>query len=506
MAMRERIHKPKSFQPIPYTNLKTSLLKKQEILPRPEAPQTISKYSITLAEKKELIRLRAIDQYGGQLSEENQARLTYLQTKKANTLMRRFDRSAEEIRIFGKKELIVRSDRKEPIESVQAKLTIGKPNDKYEQEADKIAEQVMNAPQPVQRQDLPEQDEEVRAKPKSYQITPLLQPKLENMAVDDEELMQPKSMLQRQTEMSLEEDEDLMQAKSLVQAQLNDLPLDEEEEMMQAKGNGNRSNADTEDLENKLNNTKGGGSPLPETTKGFMESRFGADFSDVRVHNDSTAASMNQSIQAQAFTQGKDIYFNTGKYSPDSNEGKSLLAHELTHVLQQRGDEIAPKEDRQLIQRDDRGDRSTAREKEFDRQRRRTEGGGRSRTREQGGDFESDWAGRAILYRYLRGGGDWTIDNNPQWSEYMKNNRSLQKILRPRILLLARNLTSASERIDETFHVNIENGEGIIGYQYLHGTNPKAGNFQIVGNVSKIPKENGNTVVVLQLSYTWNDE
>ena len=78
-----------------------------------------SSYSITPAEKKELIFLRAIDQYGGQLSEENQARLTYLQTKKANTLMRRFDRSAEEIRIFGKKELVVRSDRQEAPQAQQ---------------------------------------------------------------------------------------------------------------------------------------------------------------------------------------------------------------------------------------------------------------------------------------------------------------------------------------------------------------------------------------------------
>ena len=101
------------------------------------------------------------------------------------------------------------------------------------------------------------------------------------------------------------------------------------------------SQVDTEDLENKLNNSKGGGSPLPEETKGFMESRFNADFSSVRVHTDSTASRMNESIHAQAFTQGQDIYFNSGKYSPNSNEGKSLLAHELTHVLQQKGEEIS---------------------------------------------------------------------------------------------------------------------------------------------------------------------
>ncbi|MGK7947778.1 MAG: DUF4157 domain-containing protein [Xenococcaceae cyanobacterium] len=53
---------------------------------------------------------------------------------------------------------------------------------------------------------------------------------------------------------------------------------------------------------------------------------FGTDFSDVKVHTDSSAVQMNQDIQAQAFTHGQDIYFNSGKYSPDTNEGKSLLA------------------------------------------------------------------------------------------------------------------------------------------------------------------------------------
>ncbi len=70
-----------------------------------------------------------------------------------------------------------------------------------------------------------------------------------------------------------------------------------------------------------------------------MEPRFGTDFSNVKVHTDSSAVQMNQDIQAQAFTHGQDIYFNSGKYSPDTNEGKSLLAHELTHVVQQRGGE-----------------------------------------------------------------------------------------------------------------------------------------------------------------------
>ncbi len=66
-----------------------------------------------------------------------------------------------------------------------------------------------------------------------------------------------------------------------------------------------------------------------------MESSFGTDFSGVRIHNDSSSVQMNKDLQAQAFTNGSDIYFNSGKYDTNSKGGKHLLAHELTHVVQQ---------------------------------------------------------------------------------------------------------------------------------------------------------------------------
>jgi Zn-dependent peptidase ImmA (M78 family) len=88
------------------------------------------------------------------------------------------------------------------------------------------------------------------------------------------------------------------------------------------------------DLENQLNASKGSASPLPENVQAFMEQRFGADFSSVRVHTDSTAIQMNRDLGAQAFTYGSDIYFGAGK-SPGNNE---LTAHELTHVVQQGGE------------------------------------------------------------------------------------------------------------------------------------------------------------------------
>ncbi len=87
------------------------------------------------------------------------------------------------------------------------------------------------------------------------------------------------------------------------------------------------------DLESRLNASQGGGSLLSEEVRSFMEPRFGADFSQVRVHTGSEAVQMNQELGAQAFTHGSDVYFGAGK-SPGNNE---LMAHELTHVVQQTG-------------------------------------------------------------------------------------------------------------------------------------------------------------------------
>jgi hypothetical protein len=75
---------------------------------------------------------------------------------------------------------------------------------------------------------------------------------------------------------------------------------------------------------------------MPVNTKTFMESRFGADFSGVRIHSGGYASQLSGELNAQAFTVGNDIYFNNGKFSPDSSDGKHLLAHELTHTIQQR--------------------------------------------------------------------------------------------------------------------------------------------------------------------------
>ena len=70
--------------------------------------------------------------------------------------------------------------------------------------------------------------------------------------------------------------------------------------------------------------------------------RFGVDFSGVRVHTDAESAGMNRALQAQAFTHGQNIYLGAGRYNPESDAGRHLVAHELTHVVQQGAAQQGP--------------------------------------------------------------------------------------------------------------------------------------------------------------------
>jgi hypothetical protein len=81
----------------------------------------------------------------------------------------------------------------------------------------------------------------------------------------------------------------------------------------------------------------GGGTQLNGNTKSFMENRFGTSFDDVKIHNNDESAQLNRSLNAKDFTVSKNIYFNNGQHQPETDSGKHLLAHELTHVVQQKG-------------------------------------------------------------------------------------------------------------------------------------------------------------------------
>jgi hypothetical protein len=89
-------------------------------------------------------------------------------------------------------------------------------------------------------------------------------------------------------------------------------------------------------LASDIQSKRGSGSPLDDSTRTQMESAFGTDFGDVHLHNDGKADALNRSLSAEAFTTGSDIFFRDGAYRPSSSDGQSLLAHELTHVVQQR--------------------------------------------------------------------------------------------------------------------------------------------------------------------------
>ena len=93
----------------------------------------------------------------------------------------------------------------------------------------------------------------------------------------------------------------------------------------------------TPEVEAAIEQARGGGRSLDTGIQRQMESAFGTSFSGVRVHTDSTADTLNQSLSARAFTTGQDIFFRQGEYNPGSSSGKELLAHELTHVVQQTG-------------------------------------------------------------------------------------------------------------------------------------------------------------------------
>lgn len=151
----------------------------------------------------------------------------------------------------------------------------------------------------------------------------------------------------------------------------------------------------------------------------------------------------------------------------------------------------------------ERQDRRTDRRIEGDRRRRREPGGDSS-----GNWFQSDWAGRTILENYVTGGGDLHIDNDPRWSNYMMSSPVLQRNVDAEMTSLAQQLAASGQTgtvpINHTFHTNMENGEGIIGHQYLHGTNANVGDYNIAGTADII-RQNGTTTVNFDVSHTWND-
>ncbi len=122
-----------------------------------------------------------------------------------------------------------------------------------------------------------------------------------------------------------------------------------EEEELQMKSAGDSGRNASADLETSINQSRGGGQSLNDSIRQPMEQAFGADFSGVKVHTDSKSDQLNQSIQAKAFTTGQDIFFRQGEYNPGNKGGQELLAHELTHVVQQSGNVAQAKQEQPQV-------------------------------------------------------------------------------------------------------------------------------------------------------------
>jgi hypothetical protein len=108
--------------------------------------------------------------------------------------------------------------------------------------------------------------------------------------------------------------------------------------LAQRKGSYGAEGGEIDDqTTSQINSARGGGSALPAATAQRMGDAMGADFSGVRVHTDSQSDQLNQTLNARAFTTGSDVFFGSGEYQPGTSGGDKLLAHELTHVVQQGG-------------------------------------------------------------------------------------------------------------------------------------------------------------------------
>lgn len=168
---------------------------------------------------------------------------------------------------------------------IQTKLTVSQPGDRHEQEADRVADEVMRM-----------------TAPSHHTAVPQIQRKCD--ACEEEEIS-------RQTD-----DEE------------------KEEEPVQLKAANQSANQNSSLVKSAINHA-GSGQPLPVSARTFFEPRFGSDLSDVRIHADAQAARAASDVSARAFTAGHDVFFAAGQYAPDAFEGRRLIAHELTHVFQQ---------------------------------------------------------------------------------------------------------------------------------------------------------------------------
>lgn len=265
-------------------------------------------------------------------------------------------------------------------EEMQARMRVGRPGDRFEKEADGVADKVVDGKSVrgglatgitplTQRQE----DEEAQAK--ADQEEEKLQARedkelqkledeeaqakededLQNKAEDEETQAKPEndealqSKEEEETQAKDDEVEPDAQRKEDEEAQAKaaeeeEAQAKEDEDEVQARGNGGGLSA-SDEVARQVRAARGRGNPIPGPVRQKLEAQFGADFSGVRIHTDSAAVLLADALKAQAFTRGNDVFFNEGKFDPSSREGEHLLAHELTHTVQQGAVQAEPSND-----------------------------------------------------------------------------------------------------------------------------------------------------------------
>jgi hypothetical protein len=224
--------------------------------------------------------------------------------------------------------------------TIQAKLSVSSPDDPQEKEADAVADQVMRMPDPVSAPMTGRQDDTMQRMEEAPVET--IQAKANHPLIstiqckEEEESVQAKlfTPVQRSAFSDYDTGAGMISEGSSSGSDINRKHSSlYHSDVIQRSGRGPPTGS--MQFEHSLSSSKGGGSALPNDTRQFMENRFNADFSGVRVHTGSHAQGLSTQIHAQAFTHGNDIYFNSGKYAPHTSGGSLLLAHELTHTIQQ---------------------------------------------------------------------------------------------------------------------------------------------------------------------------
>jgi hypothetical protein len=241
--------------------------------------------------------------------------------------------------------------------AIQMKMEVNRPGDKFEQEADKMADKVMRMPAPPPKEEkLQRQPEEKLQKKEEDKIQKASMPeeKLQKATMSEEKVQKKEDeKLQKAAlpeEKIQKKEEDKIQKAAIAEEKIQKAAMSEEklqkkedeklqkapaiDDKLQRKGSESAPSVTT-NIQSAIHNKTTGGQPLSSDVRSYMEPRFNADFSNVRVHHDAESASLNNQLSARAFTYQNHVFFSRDQYQPGTSEGKQLLAHELTHTIQQ---------------------------------------------------------------------------------------------------------------------------------------------------------------------------